>query len=85
MKRNKRTKLALQPETIRHLAGAVLRKAMGGVITDMDTLLNCYTECMCGPCPTDAAPCMSNAVCDTNFASCQSNYMGCPVDTLVGC
>ena len=51
----KRKTLKLNKETIANLTVRQLRRAIGGVITDMDTMLNCYTEAMCGP--TAAGPC----------------------------
>lgn len=79
MKRNKRTKLALQPETIRHLASGQLRKAKGGVITTFDTIGTCWSEIGCGPEPTEHI-CESGQgqVCHTDWASCDTNYFGCP-------
>lgn len=77
----KRKNLILHKDTIANLTIRQIRRAKGGAITDMDTMLSCYTEQQCGG--TDNFLCASVEVCETDFASCATNYAGCNSGDLI--
>lgn len=81
--RNKRTKLALKPETIKHLGRAGLRRAKGGVRTVFESL---FLPCE----PGDGGPEETDNICDTaagpchtDFASCATNYFECNTGNMM--